>query len=205
MEAVVPDRCACGEDGHTCRIQRHELRERKEGPDHRLLVIRCVTHERYFTLYPPGWTPFSRRPVVGDVEEETLFGPALRAAADDIWPRHASRKQRGAEVATMQFRYIERAASWLGLCEDEDVADAIFEALELPSLSTHRKARTRWTRASTRRGRGQIIEGVFDEISFDATCCERLLRAGTATQVFDVVYMVDHTGVIRRLPPLGSG
>lgn len=205
-EAVVPDRCACGENGQSCRIWRHELRNRQDGPDHRLLVIRCVTHERYFTLYPPGWTPFGRRPVADDVADNTLFGPALQAGRGNLWPRHASRKQRGGDVAAMQSRYIERAACWLGLCEeDEQVADAIFEALELPSLSTHRTQRTRWEQASTRRMRGRIVEDVFEELPVDEMCCQRLLRAGMATQVFDAVYVVNHTGVTRRLPLLGSG
>lgn len=143
--------------------------------------------------------------MVSDTIEETIFGPALDAASGELWPRHASRGQRDGTVAAAQSRYITQAARWLGLCEDEFVADAIFEALELPCLSAHRQARKNWTVASSRKMRGQVVECIVEALPLDGMCCERLLRAGMATQVFDAVYMVDHTGVIRRLPPLGSG
>ena len=56
----------------------------------------CRTHENSFTVYPPGWTPFSRRIVVlvspagfdvaptgTDLDDwsDTVFGAAVDAAA----------------------------------------------------------------------------------------------------------------------------
>lgn len=203
LEAVVPEHCMCGGDGRACRIWRHAYRARQQGPDHRLLVARCTTHGVYFTLYPPGWTPWGRKPVVAASADETLFSAARDAASGLLWPRHQGREQSDGEVARTQSRDIENAARWLGLRETRDLEDAIFEALGLESLDAHQSARRMWAQATGRQPRARLVVDILDELDGADRLLERLLEAGTATQHFDVVYIVDKNGGLRRLPSLG--
>ena len=39
-------------------------RHRKTGPQHPLTTLRCRTHGHAFTLYPPGYAPYRRQPVM---------------------------------------------------------------------------------------------------------------------------------------------
>jgi len=60
-----------------------------------LIVAVYHGHGRYFTRYPPGWTPWGRIPVKRVVEsatgpwESTLFVAALDAAAGVLWPEES--------------------------------------------------------------------------------------------------------------------
>lgn len=182
LEAVVPEHCMCGGDGRPCRVWRHAYRERHEGPGHRLLVVRCTTHGVYFTLYPPGWTPWGRKPVVAASVDQTLFSAARDASSGVLWPRHQAREQNDGKVARAQSRHIAYAARWLGLWGGDGLEDAIFEALGLDSLDAHQKARQRWAQASGRKVRGQLVVDVVEELQGGAFLLERLLQAGTATQ-----------------------
>jgi hypothetical protein len=71
-------------------------RQRTTGPRFPLTVMRCGTHGRGFTFYPPGHVPYGRRPIapvsfdgapVRNDEESpyrgTLFGASFDAAAPD--------------------------------------------------------------------------------------------------------------------------
>jgi len=208
IEAVVPEHCPCGGDGQECRVWRHAYRLRKQGPGHRLLVVRCTAHGIYFTLYPPGWTPWGRKPIAGRPADETMLDAALDAACDAasgvLWPRHQGQEQDGGKVARAQSRRIAHAARWLGLWGGDVLEDAVFEALGLDSLDAHRKARQEWANAPGRRRRGQLVVDILRELQSADRVLERLLEAGTATQSFDVVYIVDQDGGLRRLPSLGK-
>ena len=105
--ALSPPRLLRGpcesESGRPCRVVHHDRRTRKSGPQHRLVVLRCKTHHRSFTVYPPGYVPFARRPLVvvapdgGQVAarasngaarfDGSLFQAALDAAAGKSWHR----------------------------------------------------------------------------------------------------------------------
>jgi len=65
------------------------------------VVCHCRVHERYFTVYPPGWQPFGRKPLIpltpdgadidfkkGDVDgwSSTLFQAIVDAASGKRWP-----------------------------------------------------------------------------------------------------------------------
>ena len=61
---VLPVSCvwADNEEGR-CEIAVHHRRERKTGPEFAVLVLRCRTHRRAFTLYPLGQVPYGRMAV----------------------------------------------------------------------------------------------------------------------------------------------
>ncbi len=48
----------------SCKIRKHDWRRRKSGPSIGLRVLRCLTHEQYFTVYPPGYVPYGRQVLV---------------------------------------------------------------------------------------------------------------------------------------------
>lgn len=133
-----------GEDGSACAVARHDRRPRKSGPEHALVVCRCRAHGVFFTVYPPGYVPYGRVPVVAEDSEgraiggealgTTIFGAALEARAET-------------ENRRMQRRTIQRrlgvCAALLGLWSGlaEPVRDRIADALWLPRLAARASAR----------------------------------------------------------------
>lgn len=87
-------------DKRPCKICTDHDRERKTGPRFLLRVVRCRTHNKSFTLYPPGYVPYGRKlvgnlgedgnPIVGLTDAErfsgTIFDAALDADKQLFWP-----------------------------------------------------------------------------------------------------------------------
>jgi hypothetical protein len=133
-----------GADGSQCAVARHDRRPRKSGPEHALVVCRCRAHGVFFTLYPPGYVPYSRMAVIAEDSEgraiqgealgTTIFGAALEAGAE----RESQRMQR----RTVQRR-LSACAAMLGLWPTlpELVRDQIADALWLPRLAARASAR----------------------------------------------------------------
>ena len=71
----------CGDD-NSCHIGVHHIRERKTGPRFPLTVIQCKTHNKHFTLYPPGHTPYGRKAIAP-------------VAPDGSWPLQADKTTPG--------------------------------------------------------------------------------------------------------------
>jgi len=71
-----------GDDDCSCHIAIHHIRERKTGPCFPLTIIQCKTHNKYFTLYPPGHTPHGRKAVAP-------------VAPDGSWPLQADKTTPG--------------------------------------------------------------------------------------------------------------
>ena len=112
-----------GGDGRKCAVTEHHLRERSTGPGYALVVARCATHGHGFTIYPPGFAPFLRRPVLAVTPDGGALGahataPSLFAAAHDAAEGRAWRP-RGAAYTTgrwrTQQRHIQITVKMLGL------------------------------------------------------------------------------------------
>lgn len=106
--ASIPDRCPLGARSGGCALRRVHERPRKTGPRHPLLVMRCGTHGRCFTLYPPGHAPYQRYAVERRGPEGellvveagsdptrvdfsgTLFEAGLDGEAGRAWPRRSA-------------------------------------------------------------------------------------------------------------------
>lgn len=83
-----------------CTIHIARWRFRKCGISFLLAGMRCLTHRISFTVYPPGWAPYSRRPLaaidhsgcaIEPVDDEsqwsdTVFKAAIDAANKRLWP-----------------------------------------------------------------------------------------------------------------------
>ena len=93
MRPLRPDRCPREPGpGELCHIIFKGSRERATGPIHALALAFCRTHELRFTLYPPGYFPYGREPlvcvtssgepVVRDNGEPPITGTYFQAAID---------------------------------------------------------------------------------------------------------------------------
>lgn len=174
VTADVPSRCGAGGEGAgSCSVTLHCRRERSQGPAHSLIVARCAAHRRCFTLYPPGWVPYVRRPVCdvspagyaarSDSAEGTIFAAAEDAAAGVLWPRSGAAVDQA--VQRTQGRHLERTSVLLGVSGglDERVREAMSAVLSVPLL-TLLEARRSYAEAGTWRARGQCLVDVLGVI-----------------------------------------
>jgi hypothetical protein len=135
---MVPDCCMAGMPGERCRLKLDHYRERKTGPGFQLTVVRCTTHKKALTLYPPGHYPYGRVAVApaapdgalllkadqvsaegNDVEggksvsrvdwSMTVFEAAQDAAQAEAWPRESPSRWR------TQGRWLQLGARLLGI------------------------------------------------------------------------------------------
>ena len=149
----MPLRCPrCAKDGQPCNIRTHHSRKRKTGPGFPVTVARCKTHRKHFTLYPPGFGPYDRKPVIrcapdgaavppeGSSKhltefEDTLFHAAVEAKKGCAWARNS---ERGVPTHwwTTQLRHLALGARLLGLAHDlgDRVRDSIAATLRIPGL-----------------------------------------------------------------------
>ena len=143
LKAELPACCPSWRAPETCRVSVHHLRHRKCGPSHSLAVAQCRTHGIAFTLYPLGYAPYLRRPLLrlspdgrailpepGPSIREwrgTLFEAAVDAQEGRAWSRSS-------EVATVldrwwatQGRHLHRSASIVGV--EKELAERVREAI----------------------------------------------------------------------------
>lgn len=71
----VPLECPWRGCDAPCDVVLHALRARRTGPGHPLAVCRCHAHDLMFSVYPPGFLPFARRPL-------TISPRSARPASD---------------------------------------------------------------------------------------------------------------------------
>lgn len=119
-------------DGQSCKIVVDHLRERKTGPPFPLYVVRCEEHKVGFTLYPPGYYPYSRH-TLAPVDSEgnrltssdddislfagTLFEAATDAADGTLWASESEENSLIPRFST-QIRHLQRATLLLGIVPD---------------------------------------------------------------------------------------
>ncbi len=132
LEPAIPKVCPLGRAGdRPCRVRIHHWRLRKTGPDWALAVVRCHEHKRTFTLYPPGYAPYQRKPLVAlapdgtaplceprsrrrlEVFECTLFEAAIDGEARGPWARNCEEGPSERHWST-QRRHIRLASRLLG-------------------------------------------------------------------------------------------
>ena len=152
-----PEACPGDEEDkpQLCKIHRDGRRVRKCGPGFMLCVFQCIVHERRFTVYPPGWTPYSRKPIAaldhlgrmvsnvnGDATwDGTEFDALLAASRSEIWPEELSLgpddvKDPQSQSKKTQHRHIAGAMQLLCLdtkSTDKD-REAVARTLRLPYI-----------------------------------------------------------------------
>jgi hypothetical protein len=179
----------------SCDVRPHHLRPRKTGPRHPLLVVTCRSHKASFTLYPPGFAPYQRTPVLslppdggtvlpGEANEPleafrgTLFEAALDAKEGKAWSRNSERDVPASWWST-QGRHIAVASRLLGVAREigDRAREAIAAVLSVACLVLRDQSRSL---GRGYRSKGEAICVVLDALGA-RTCAERLLFAGYAT------------------------
>jgi hypothetical protein len=181
------------------------MRERKTGPAHPLAVVRCRTHGRCFTIYPPGFAPFVRRrmpcPEV-DVQDAPAL-QAVRDAADEQTPRWLDWSDPlGNEPgwASTQWRQIGRWGRWLGLSGSAGTGQQIAAALGV-ALHEHAAARAAYQRRHYRQ-RGRALLSVLQLASRAGDVMRKLLRAGAIAGLLGRSFGIDVQGRLVAFVPV---
>ncbi len=152
VAAQIPSCCPLGFElgDATCVIAVHGHRRRKVGPQHPLAVVKCRTHKCAFTLYPPGFAPYARHPVVrispdgspaqsesdavGDLLDtgfdDTVFAAALASARGEAWARESFDDAPDHWWST-QNRHLQMTARFFGFATDLEEQARMAVAMEL--------------------------------------------------------------------------
>lgn len=117
-----------GSDDQACDIRFKAWRTRATGPAFPLYVVHCRTHGIHFTIYPPGFTPYGRVPLVSlspsrtSVDksrappyEGTYFQAACDAAKGKYWPKEQDYEGSTEPRFSTQCRRLARCALLMGL------------------------------------------------------------------------------------------
>jgi len=181
-------------DNHDCRLKISHLRIRKTGPEFSLFVLVCKEHNIGFTLYPPGYYPYSRHtlvPVSPDgsllVKQRdshrfsgTLFDAPLDAAVGNIWLQESTENSLAPRLVT-QNRHMERIARLFGIGEESEPQqrEEVSQILMVPGQLLHDSTVLLKNGCGTRY-RGTIISRVIDKIPVYMTIFERFVEVGAA-------------------------
>ena len=196
---VLPARCLWAEnDSGSCEIAVHHRRKRKTGPEFAVLVLRCRTHRRAFTLYPLGQVPYGRAavaPVSCDGEllgsddddddgvsgprpgwQTTVFLAALQAASGQAWPRQSDGIARSWDT---QQELLAKSAQVLGLLPNTPprLGEQIAQHLQVPRLAQLDAARA-FEGACGYEQRGRAVVAVLDRLRPGRCLLEQLLACG---------------------------
>jgi hypothetical protein len=177
--------------------------------------MRCRTHAIGFTLYPPGYPPWGRKPwvcewVVAKVEDEvkdnaewfrnTYSEAALDAAEGVFWPRE---KISDADFATpsdlTQECHLSRAIRLLGMNQEPSLREIFAQLLRLPAQTLHDGARI-IGQAPNRADLGRAVCTVLEAIPSTLSCVfESLAICGAAVGLWPLLHV--WRPALRRLLP----
>ena len=216
----MPNVCplhATDPDGYACKIEFNHLRDRKTGPQIPLFVMVCDEHHIGFTLYPPGFYPYSRHtlaPVAPNgsqlIEQSdcnsftgTIFDAALDAMGGLVWDRESSTGSQTPRFIT-QCRHIERIAQLLGIGPEQNVIqrEETSQILTVPGQLLHDCASkfNHTPNIPTVIYKGTIISNILEEIPITATIFERLAEIGAGAGLWPAPFFCNPTKNIQRSP-----
>lgn len=224
MVAAMPSQCPCaGEHVEACHVVVDHFRERKTGPEHPLAVLRCTTHGRAFTVYPPGHVPYGREAIVriapdGSRLDAAEGNPPLRDTVSslfaDTWFQAALDGARGVywnpyppdgtdfQWWSTQSRRLEKATQWLGVAPGmpEALRELISAAIEVDLLRL-RTASQGIATTPGYRSRGEAVRGVLAEVVRGPCILERMLLAGHVAGLWGRPLRWDASAHILRSAP----
>jgi hypothetical protein len=191
--AELPDLGPCHNwDQRPCNLGIDHYRDRKTGPCFPILVIHCSTHNKGFTVYPPGYTPYGRcslAPVGPDGElitekrdaqrfRGTYFDAALDAANHCFWPCESTLNSLTARFCT-QKRHLSRAGLLLGIQAGlhQRLREEMAQILAVPAQRLHDSAALMAAHPDCQ-NQGQAICMVLDSLQSSSCVFDRLADAG---------------------------
>ena len=207
MRCKKPKMLPCGNDGCACQVWIHDWRERAEGPAHKLMIVHCKTHDRYFRVYPPGWGPYERTRMTPEPDasdgveawEETLFHSAVseswlgryKCDGKTNWRTHRRRLLHGGKL--------------LGLTGTTGVAEEVSALLEV-GLAAHQGARSQFACGALSSQR-QAVQSVLESLTVTARLWRQMVRAGYVAGVWGRPWYCRSGGALEALfqPPERAG
>ena len=215
-----PSRCPLADDGGSaCSLSAHSWRNRKTGPPHPLRLFRCASHDRAFTVYPPGHVPHGRVAIVmlapdgseaviddGELVEPqddapaTLFQAAEEAALGQPWARSC----RGGSNRWWgtQWRHLHRTTRLTGVCPGlpEPLRERLAETLAVDGLVLHEFARNLGADAGYA-SRGRAVTAIANAVGRSEQSSWRLLEAGSLAGLWRTPTYVLAEGACPRTSP----
>lgn len=152
--------------------------------------MRCLAHDRGFTLYPCGHVPYGRKAVAPVGPEgsriagadwlQTIFAAAVDAAAGRRWQKEWEGIPLRSWRSTMA-RHLDLAAAWLGIAPEVTTRDRERRAADLGiDLLALEEAAKEIAGSSEDRIRGRAVVRILDGVAALPDLLVRLLRAGHA-------------------------
>lgn len=154
--------------------------------------MRCSTHEKGFTIYPPGWAPYLRKPLAplapdgspisGENDDErfrgTYFDAALDAADQCAWPAEGTDGHQQQRFPT-QVRHLHQCALLLGIAPSlhEHLREETAQILDAPGQRLYDSAALIKMSPGYQR-MGQAICDILDSLPENTSVFERLIEAG---------------------------
>jgi len=170
----------------------HSYRERKTGPCFSLIVLRCKTHQCFFTLYPLGYLPYMRQPLTQD----GLFGVATDVAANGLVNDLPAEGERPLWRRT-RWAWLALCGLWLGFAANQAKAEQAAFELGI-SAHEHREHRLAFL-AHTPMDRAKAVCRAWALIPDEPW--RRLLRVGYVMGLCGCGFELDERGVLHRLAP----
>lgn len=182
-------------DENQCRIGIHHLRDRKTGPCFLLTVIQCHKHNKFFTLYPPGYAPYGRKtlaPVAPDGSlldydntgaglgfENTFFDTALDAQKGIAWSRPDWNSGGKDKYWSTQCRQLKKVMCLTGVLETQtDInRNIIADILGIQTAFLHWQADEILKNPGYRK-RGECACNILESMQISPSVTDKLLSSG---------------------------
>lgn len=124
------------------------------------MILRCFVHQRFFSVYPPGFTPYARRQLVEGPAQHNE--PSLvEVVADAAVNGPVRREPTGGASWSTQNRLLQRVSRLLAL-DDDQRRQALSILVGLPLTQLEAAALSRGVR--TRSG---ALRGLLERLSAD--------------------------------------
>ena len=205
-------------DQRPCKLGIDHYRDRKTGPCFPILVIRCSTHKKGFTIYPPGYVPHGRQPLApvapdGHLITEksgaqlfrgTYFDAALDAAVGHFWPCESTTGSLSARYCT-QKRHLSRTLLLFGIQPGlhERLREETSQILVLPGQLLHDSAALLQAHPNYQ-NQGKAICHVLNALEPSTSLFERLADVGAGVCLWPALQLWDPQRKILRLSPYRS-
>lgn len=190
---MLPTTCPLHSPGERdCNLKISHQRARSTGPEFPLFVLVCKEHRIGFTLYPPGYYPYSRHtlaPVSHDgcklinktaanKFSGTIFDAALDAAKKNFWSKESKKGSLTPRLWT-QGQHVKRIAKLLSIEteKNERQREEVSQILQVPGQLLH-DSTIAFRDAAGIEGRGAIISAILKQITCCTTLFERLAEVG---------------------------
>ena len=164
-----PEVLPCGRDGKKCHVVIKYSRDRSTGPEFPLMVVHCETHGVHFTIYPPGYCPYSRTKLYPyntaeesqeSTREKSSESSLFDSAMSSIWRKNY--EYTGDTCWKTHRQRLNKAGQLLGLTGSESLGERISALLSIPLhiYKNQRKLFAKGTVSSEKKAVKKLVEAI---------------------------------------------